>query len=200
MSANNFNLEEQWKQIYSTVIGLQDRLGKGVDPLIVQTVTGLRAHGFQTLASCQGHIEWGTGTPWVDISHTDYQQMRATFYRAVDMRTRITQAPDLIARKKLEDELLDEINDIEDSVADQMHQVIKSVFDVLARFNAAQDMPFENQLTVRAIGATVIRVENQGAILQKSKSNRNELRLSAFQQVMEDFGGFLKATYLEQYV
>lgn len=37
----------------------------GLDPLVVETVAGLRARGLPTHMSCHGHIEYGTLWPWV---------------------------------------------------------------------------------------------------------------------------------------
>ncbi len=49
------------------VRGYTDGLGLGLDEGIVDTVAALQLNGFQTSASCEGHVDWGCGAPWVDV-------------------------------------------------------------------------------------------------------------------------------------
>jgi hypothetical protein len=46
---------------------MADALVKPVDILIRPTVVALRALGFRTTASCDGHLDHGLKAPWVDI-------------------------------------------------------------------------------------------------------------------------------------
>src|SRR5689334_15403267 len=45
-----------------------DRLGKGIDPGIFETVVMLNAIGLVTTGSCEGHEQEGSPAPWVDLS------------------------------------------------------------------------------------------------------------------------------------
>ena len=44
-----------------------DRLGLRIDNRIFDSVVALRVHGFDTKASCEGHMRWGEPAPWMDI-------------------------------------------------------------------------------------------------------------------------------------
>ncbi len=57
-----------WEDAVQEVEGLADRLGKPIDPLIRPVVSALRAHGFPTTGSCQGHLSRGHPYPWIEIT------------------------------------------------------------------------------------------------------------------------------------
>jgi hypothetical protein len=60
-----------WELVRAEVELITDALGKPVDKGIIETVTGLRAYGFPTSASCEGHFEYGCPYPWIDIEVPD---------------------------------------------------------------------------------------------------------------------------------
>jgi hypothetical protein len=56
-----------WKATAREVAKLADLLGRRIDRGIAPAVTALRAHGFDTSSSCQGHMSWGMPAPSVDV-------------------------------------------------------------------------------------------------------------------------------------
>ncbi|MCP4354845.1 MAG: hypothetical protein GY793_04285 [Proteobacteria bacterium] len=62
------NIEEMRKEVAT----FSDKLGQKVDPKIFDLVVALRLHGFNTVFSCQGHVERKSSFyPHVDITITD---------------------------------------------------------------------------------------------------------------------------------
>lgn len=59
---------KRWEEAAREAEVLTDRLGKPIDPFIRPVVSALRAHGFPTTASCQGHLSRGHPYPWIEIS------------------------------------------------------------------------------------------------------------------------------------
>lgn len=59
--------EKRWNAIEREVDRITDRLGKPIDQGIRETVIALKANGFGTTSSCEGHLDWGSGYPWVDV-------------------------------------------------------------------------------------------------------------------------------------
>lgn len=59
--------QQKWQQFEQEVELIKDRLGKGVDQKIKDTVVALRANGFSTTGSCEGHLDWGLPWPWIDV-------------------------------------------------------------------------------------------------------------------------------------
>lgn len=46
-----------------------DSLGKEIDPLIKNMVILLNRNGITTMASCEGHLDYGEHFPWVDFEY-----------------------------------------------------------------------------------------------------------------------------------
>jgi len=59
--------ESQWSAKQKEIDRLADGLGMGLDDGIKDAVIALQVNGFNTRQSCEGHIDWGCGAPWVDI-------------------------------------------------------------------------------------------------------------------------------------
>ena len=60
-------LNQQLKEVRLII----DGLGKPVDRGIRKTVALMWLHGFKTIASCQGHENWGLKTAWIDFIKDD---------------------------------------------------------------------------------------------------------------------------------
>jgi hypothetical protein len=59
--------DPRWQRARRAVAGMVDRLGRRIDVQIAPAVVALRANGFATNASCQGHMNGGEPTPWIDV-------------------------------------------------------------------------------------------------------------------------------------
>src|SRR5690606_30908163 len=147
-------------------------------------------------ASCEGHVDWGTGAPWVDISKENYAELKTAMQKAAEARKSIANESDLVKRREKEGELLADIHRIESDVSQELHQVLPPLFELLNRFYENRTVTNANRLVLRPVGALVVRLESQGALLQRSKSNRTEERLIAYQKEMQEFGEFLKKSFL----
>jgi hypothetical protein len=59
--------EIAWERKQQEVNGIADRLGKGIDEGIKETIVALLMYRFSTTASCEGHLDRGCSYPWVEI-------------------------------------------------------------------------------------------------------------------------------------
>jgi hypothetical protein len=59
--------EAQRAQMVERCRRVVDKLGQPIDEGIFETVVVLNLPGIHTLASCEGHLEYGAYAPWVDI-------------------------------------------------------------------------------------------------------------------------------------
>jgi hypothetical protein len=91
-----------WEDIRAEVEQLTDALGKPVDEGIIESVTGLRALGFPTSASCEGHFEHGCPYPWIDVEVPDSSERPKTIEDKEDLERK---------RLQLEHRLLDLLED-----------------------------------------------------------------------------------------
>ena len=62
--------KEEWGKAVRRVGNFGDKLGRRIDSKIRSSVIALQAFGFQTTASCQGHLNWGESYPWIEIGIT----------------------------------------------------------------------------------------------------------------------------------
>lgn len=63
--------EKKWNQFEERFKTETDRLGYGIEKGIMDTVVGLNAVDINTYQSCEGHVDRGRITPWVDVSAPD---------------------------------------------------------------------------------------------------------------------------------
>jgi hypothetical protein len=56
-----------WNQKSREIEIVRDKKGKGIDGGIKDTVIALSLLDINTTGSCEGHIDWGKGGPYIDI-------------------------------------------------------------------------------------------------------------------------------------
>src|SRR5260221_14132050 len=56
-----------WDEAVAACTAITDRLGKGIDPGIFEAVVALRVLDIHTTGSCEGHVEDGPPSPWIDV-------------------------------------------------------------------------------------------------------------------------------------
>jgi hypothetical protein len=69
----------KWNEAFHYFRRITDKLGKTIDPGILETVVVFNLLGMTTLQSCEGHIGWGVPYPWICIE-ADLQQ-KSLLYR-----------------------------------------------------------------------------------------------------------------------
>src|SRR5690242_7631903 len=70
---------QTWNEALQHFIRVTDKLGKKIDPGILETVVAFNLLGIVTLQSCEGHIGWGVPYPWISIE-ADMRQ-KSLLYR-----------------------------------------------------------------------------------------------------------------------
>jgi len=145
-SPENINLakQERWNTIVLKVEGFRDQLGKEIDPGIKGTIVALQALGFETHASCEGHLDHGMKAPWVDIGTVPRDV--APYLRTV--------------RKKIEG--LDP--DMEKRVQEARKQIFEQraqMLDFLSEFYDNRRTPVSQRLVLSFYGHSA-RLINQG--------------------------------------
>lgn len=60
-----------WEETKDELLKMTDALGMPIDSGIFDTIVGLNANGYDTSASCEGHLDWGLPYPWVEIAVDD---------------------------------------------------------------------------------------------------------------------------------
>ncbi len=66
--------QKRWDEIAARVETIGDKLGKGIDGGVKETVVAFRVLNFETSASCEGHLNRGVASPWIDVEPIPREQ------------------------------------------------------------------------------------------------------------------------------
>ncbi len=193
--------EDQLHVLRERFSHVTDRLGKGIDPGIFETVVLLNALGFRTTGSCEGHLHEGSPAPWVDLAvevPPDEHKQAVEALREADRQETLGQLPKA-ERARLHREAQDRFHALDSSY----QTILKRLLTLLTAFYHDRHVPYDQQLTVRwyrSLAGTVntLRLENQGAELLPLESFATRTsKLRAYQAEMEAFTAFLAKHYQE---
>ena len=71
--------EIEWENKRKEIEGWGDRLGKGIDEKVKDTVVAFNLLEIPTSSSCEGHLDHGTLAPWIEIETPDRPAERFSF-------------------------------------------------------------------------------------------------------------------------
>lgn len=163
-----------WEQKRSRVERITDKLGKGIDENIKETVTVFAVSGFTVHQSCEGHMaedKRGASFPWVEI----YAQEPEDWEKSKGEK-----------KKEIEREWT--IKNLEQR---------QKMTDLLAEFYQERESPFDVKLTFDRMGAFgAFRVQSFGAATMGLLSAPEQIKkLELYRKEMDDFTKFLKDKY-----
>ncbi len=162
-----FEKEIVWEKYKSEVERITDRLGKVIDEGIKETVIALRAIGFPTSQSCEGHTDRGLPYPWVDIK----TPKESTLWWSAP-------APEY--------EKLQEL---------AILQLQKKMLEFLAEFYEDRQTSFDARLVFEFTRKS-FRVQSIGGrTLPLFSTEEQEKKIRLFRKEMNDFARFLKQKY-----
>jgi hypothetical protein len=171
---------------------MTDGLGKGIDKGIIDTVIGLNVLGITTRQSCEGHVDWGTGAPWVDVE--------ATGPKVEELEQKAREAWEVAENAERQHATEDELQKVfgeahrarrEERV--EHLKVAKKMLTYLDEFYTNRQVP-ANQRLVLTYHAS--RLESQGAAFQDlAEPDVKQQKLLKYQAEMKAFTEFLKEKY-----
>lgn len=115
-----------------------------MDEEIIDLVAALHLHGFETFASCAGHIERNTGGPYVMFESVELARLEKAY-------------------RRLEDKTGNEARDYRVKLSIAAARQNKPLFTLLRDFYQQHPLEYENCLIVRKIGHTGGRLELNSA-------------------------------------
>jgi hypothetical protein len=180
------------------VTRMTDKLGKDIDPGIFETVVILNLLGIPTTQSCEGHLEHGTGAPWVDIEDTSAsaqsKEVGQLFSKAAQAQREQTHSVEEIIH------LFDQAHQARQAVK-QIHLAVRQrLIDYLAAFYKNRHVPYDVQLVIQSRDTTGrSRLESQGADFQEiAPPEIKQRKLLEYQEEMRAFTAFLKEKYFSE--
>ena len=166
--------QKKWRQVRSKVNRIIDGLGKKTDRKIRGAITALQVLGFNTNASCSGHLTHGVAAPWID--------MGKDIPRSLIKR-----------RNKKDRRALRELKALkENNLSEQVR--LMQIFD---EFYRTRNVPNDVRLVLNQRGIYGnARLINAGERIQdiRSREERRE-KLKRYRQEMDAFTDFLKKKY-----
>lgn len=172
--------EIAWKKKMAEVNEIADRLGKGVDEKIKESVSAFLIHKFTTSGSCGGHMagegekEHGLPYPWIEIY-----------------------APEPEGWRKAEGDKKEQL-DQEWRIKNFEQQ--QKMMGFLEEFYEGRETPFDARLTFDRAGVFGgFRVQSFGAEMTAILTpGERKQKLALYQKEMEDFTKFLKDKHLSK--
>jgi hypothetical protein len=159
---------------WNEVNKITDKLGRGIDDKIKNTVTAFMAHGFFTSQSCEGHpLEENRGYPfpWVEIYCPEPEGWR--------------HSEGIIHEEKSREWTIENLK--------QQQKMI----NLLAEFYKERETPFDARLIFEYIGSYGgFRVQSFGGVLIRLLSLRERhIKLELYRKEIHDFALYLTDKY-----
>lgn len=173
---------KSWQEATHEATRFTDRLGRGLDPGIRDTVIALNMLGVSTTQSCEGHLDHGRPYPWVTF---DSAEAKALFQ----------QSGVAFANEQFEDAHALKHRAEAEQAYDQ-----RKVIEALTAFYATfRQVPQDRMLIVYARYAGTSILEPQGAMCLIGQSHEVQTRkLAEYQAEMHTFTTFLKRVYFHR--
>jgi hypothetical protein len=186
--------KQRWQEIADTLTRTRDKLGKEIDAGIFETVLVLNALDIPTFASCEGHLDWGTCAPWVDIV-SKHPLTQISIAKLMSEAMRECEKGEKTPEE--EKALFQSIHAQRREVKVHHIQIRQKLMAYLAAFYQNRDVPYDCRLFVRPTGTDgKSRLESQGADCQEVMPlDIRAEKLAAYQAEMQAFTAFLKDIY-----
>ena len=168
--------QQRLSRALARVEGVADGLGHRIDPGILHAVAMLNELGVNTHASCEGHVGWATGGPYIDIVSPQYLPMKHEFRALGD-------DPSLSDKRACLREKMKVANAVEG----------KKVLPILDEFYKDRQSSYGSRIGLWFYGAGITRIESVGVAFlgAETDSATKEALLRAFQDEMRAFSDFL---------
>jgi hypothetical protein len=195
--------ERRWQEIVRRVESIRDRLGQPVDGQIKHAVCALIANGFETSASCQGHVGRGLPWPWIEIESPlsarlqrdpRYSELRTKARAMIRGESRMS-AADAQDYEKLTDALIAE-NEKEylrlRSVLDKFYAQPSEGVALQARLRVRKGPWSQSRIQPEGVPLNIRPEAAQNLWSEEVKTKNHELYL----REIDRFSRFLKKTFL----
>ena len=190
------NKDVNLNRVRQYVDKITDGLNLKIDDGIKETVVFLNALGINTTMSCEGHLKWAFGGPWIDIGPKETRKFLSLTKRLQDIRKKLRiEERKKKPNKKVTDKLDNEhykLRKIEDRY---IRKESKKVFILLEKFYKNRKVDFDEMIILNSVGWGT-RIMSQGTELQVLNDQKTrEMNLKRYKGEMNLFTEFLKKEY-----
>lgn len=193
----NEDKEQRWQEMCTRVEHMTDRLGKGIDPGIVDTVVVLNLLDIPTTMSCEGHLDHGTAAPWIHVGDPGIREHEDKVHRLSQHASEQERQQGKITPEIMQ--LFEEVRQARRDVK-RMHLAIwQKLVHSLNAFYEGRFVPYDVRLVIQPLGIGQSRLESQGADFQEvAPGDVRTLKLAEYQEEMRLLTAFLKQQYFQE--
>ena len=206
----------QWEEALAGLEAIKDKLGKGIDENIKETVAAFLVNNFPTRQSCEGHLESRSGTlrmiaPYVDIA---VPEPKERFAGEEEIKEKIAAQFDIPPEAIEENDAADAAywNYISDNHIEETSEYQEArkkneelrhrAEELIGEFYNQRSSEMQRHLHIRSVGASeLFRVEGAGGFAEDvpiEDAQRCRSELADEQGEMTALAKFLKERFLEE--
>jgi len=206
--------EIEWERRQEEIEHTADSLGEPIDERIKKTVVALNVSGLPTSASCEGHIDFSTGAPWVDIEAPGQPKWRFVgeeqVFQGVAEKYGVSiedvrRALHYEARKEAARKTSGEETEKYKQWRERNKELAEKMSRLLEEFYKEREVAPGVRLTISEWGEGGFRVNNgeqedkfAPKEFSKEEKGRRAQLLPRYQQEMEEFTEFLRQKYFSE--
>lgn len=178
-----------WDEMAVLCKRVVDRLGMPIDPLIFEAVVALNLLGITTIASCEGHEDYGTYAPYIDVKAQGGQKAeqaeREAWQESEQLRQQGGSQEEFAAARE-------RVWPLKRLAQSYQLEIRTTLLRYLDAFYAQRTVSADRRLALQYHKYTT-RLESQGAGLQEGRTEEERARkLRDYQDEMTSFATFLK--------
>lgn len=205
-SGENEEKEKVWQAIEQAVEGIKDTLGKGIDEKIKSAVVALRANGFSTTGSCEGHSDRAYPWPWVDVESPLAEKLLSDrcYNELKDKARSVRKDEEAITGEEKQEYGKLVTAQIEEN--EKEYQRLMAILDEFYKSQTEEELREVVRLMIEKGPWNQSRVQPEGVPermkpeeIQKLWSDKEKLeKLASYRKEMERFSEFLKGKFFGQ--
>src|SRR5579875_2263205 len=178
-----------WDEMAALCERVVDRLGTPIDPQIFEAIVAFNLLGITTTASCEGHEDHGTYTPYIDIKAQGGQEAeqaeRDAWQQSEQLRQQGASQEEFAAARQ-------RVWPLKRQAQVYQLEIRTTLLRYLDAFYAQRTVSADRRLALQYHVYTT-RLESQGAGLQEGRTEEERgQKLRDYQDEMTSFAAFLK--------
>ncbi len=179
--------KKHWQELTEEVNQIKDRLGEGIDKDIKEAIIALKALEINTSQSCgghDGHDGHPEGTPFVDISAPDVDDLEESLNKLLDQNPESKQIDDLI-----------------ETISNRNKNECAKIRPYLEDFYKDREADPKVKLGLHYYDLAIGKLESEAVNIRERKNESTsptQQEFESYQKEMADFTEYLKSKYFEQ--
>ena len=189
----NDTRQTQWDEMYTRFTKRTDKLGKGIDAGIMDTVVILNLLELPTTMSCEGHLDRASGAPWVHVGTDEGDDAMKEYFQFMQ------EGKEAREQGQPSKHLFEQAHAKRRSARQKQLTFRRKLIEYLDAFYQHRSTPYDIRLVIQDLSDGTSRLENQGSDLQEIATPEiKQQKLLEYQAEMQAFTTFLKEQFFKE--